>query len=62
MTLIPGLTPQYAQKLREAGVTSFRELAGRSSDDLAQIIAVAPREPQPDYDGWIKKAKVLVEP
>ena len=55
LTTIKGIGPTFAQRLREAGVTNFSELALMTSDQLKEITHAA--DWQADPNDWIKQAR-----
>ena len=56
---IKGIGAGYAARLRAAGVTSVRDLANSTRPQLESIIK-APKWRQPDYEDWIRTARMWV--
>jgi predicted flap endonuclease-1-like 5' DNA nuclease len=52
---INGIGPVYAKRLRAAGIKAFEELAGCTTDQLADIVG---KGRTADYESWISQAKV----
>ena len=55
LTLIDGIGPVFAARLREHGIVTFSHLAETSAAALAEIIQ-APTWRQPDFNAWIDEA------
>jgi predicted flap endonuclease-1-like 5' DNA nuclease len=56
---IKGIGVGYAARLRAAGVTNVRDLANSTQTQLETIIK-APKWRQPDYEDWIRTARLMV--
>jgi predicted flap endonuclease-1-like 5' DNA nuclease len=56
---IKGIGVGYAARLRAAGVTNVRDLANSTHAQLEAIIK-APKWRQPDYDDWVRTARLMV--
>lgn len=52
---IAGIGPVFAQRLQNAGITSFRQLAMLPPERLRDIVQVAPW--QADVGSWIEQAR-----
>lgn len=55
LTLIDGIGPVFAARLREHGIVTFSRLAETSAAALAEIIQ-APAWRQPDFNAWTDEA------
>ncbi|MDD4145113.1 MAG: DUF4332 domain-containing protein [Prolixibacteraceae bacterium] len=59
---ITGIGPKIAELLNEAGIVSYKDLAGSSVDKLSEILANAgSRYASKDPAPWIDQAKEMVE-
>jgi len=58
LTVIPRLSPYYADQLREKGIKSLRQLAAMTPDQVRAVLHI-PGHHAPNIDGWIKAAKKL---
>ena len=56
---MPGIGRVYEERLYEAGVCTFEQLAGMTVEQLAEICH-APEMSQPDYGAWIEYATLVV--
>jgi predicted flap endonuclease-1-like 5' DNA nuclease len=56
---IKGIGVGYAARLRAAGITNVRDLANSTQAQLETIIK-APKWRQPDYEDWIRTARLMV--
>lgn len=56
LRLINGIGPGYAQRLEEAGITSFAQLAATNAVELKNIVGT-----RPDVDQWIVEATSLAK-
>lgn len=54
LQLVPGIGPTYAQRLKDAGVTTYAALAALTSDQLRAIVGGRPNVSQ-----WIADAQHL---
>jgi predicted flap endonuclease-1-like 5' DNA nuclease len=54
---LEGIGPKYAQRLQEAGILTYADLAISEPQRLAIIIGAPPWR-QPDYTSWIAQAKL----
>lgn len=57
LTLLEGIGPTYAAKLREGGITTFAQLAVTDEDTLAEIVNV-PAWRKLNYSDWIAQARL----
>jgi predicted flap endonuclease-1-like 5' DNA nuclease len=57
LTLLEGIGPAYATRLRASGITTFAQLAGSNEETLGLIIG-APAWRRPTYDTWIAQARL----
>lgn len=57
LTQIKGIGPTFARRLKEAGITTFAQLAGATVGQLQEITGVA--EWQADPADWIAQARTL---
>ncbi|MDX1415018.1 MAG: DUF4332 domain-containing protein [Candidatus Promineifilaceae bacterium] len=57
LTSIKGIGPTFARRLKEAGITTYEELAALSADQLREITQAA--DWQADPNEWILQAKVV---
>jgi predicted flap endonuclease-1-like 5' DNA nuclease len=57
LTLLEGIGPVYASRLRDSGITTFAELAATDEAALAEIID-APAWRRIDYGDWITQARL----
>jgi predicted flap endonuclease-1-like 5' DNA nuclease len=57
LTLIDGIGPVYAGRLREHGIVTFAHLAQTAEDELAAIIQ-APAWRRPSFADWIAQAQL----
>jgi len=57
LTKISGIGPAFARRLEDAGVNSYAELAGMTSEEVRQRAGLA--EWQGDPEDWINQAKAL---
>lgn len=57
LTELEGIGPTYAGKLREAGITTFAQLAVTDEDTLAEVINV-PAWRKLNYSDWISQARM----
>lgn len=57
LTKIGGIGPAYAQRFHEAGVVTYRQLAGLSPQGIREILQIS--EWQGDPEDWIGQAKEL---
>ena len=57
LTKISGIGPAYAQRLNEAGVVTYGQLAGLSPQRIREILHIS--EWQGDPEAWIGQAKEL---
>jgi predicted flap endonuclease-1-like 5' DNA nuclease len=55
LTEISGIGPTYAQRLNEAGVVNYNQLAGLSPQRIREILHIA--EWQGDPEEWIAQAR-----
>jgi predicted flap endonuclease-1-like 5' DNA nuclease len=55
---IPGISGTFEQRLYSAGVSTFKDLAGCTPEQLAEICK-PPSTMLPNYPAWIAKAKEL---
>jgi predicted flap endonuclease-1-like 5' DNA nuclease len=55
LTLINGIGPAYALRLKEAGITTFAQLAALTPDQLRQIARLKVWQGEPGE--WIAQAK-----
>lgn len=60
LTLLEGIGPIYASRLRDNGITTFAELAASDEGRLAEIID-APAWRRIDYADWITQARLAAE-
>lgn len=58
---ISGIGPVFAQRLREAGVERFEELAALTPDHLRAIVAPIRSGHMIDADRWIAEARAFAE-
>lgn len=58
LSKITGIGPVFAQRLNEAGIRTFGQLAQLSPDQIETIIQPRPFQ-KPDLDAWITQAKNL---
>ena len=58
--VLEGLGEMYERRLYEAGICTYRALAGTSIERLIEICK-APAWNQPDYARWIERARALLE-
>jgi predicted flap endonuclease-1-like 5' DNA nuclease len=58
LTRIDGLTPEYAERLRVAGVTTFERLAALSPDEL-RLLTLTPGGAAVDVERWRTQAARL---
>ena len=58
LTVIPRLSPYYAEQLRNRGVKSLRQLAAMTPDQVRAVMDI-PGHHAPNIEGWIKAAKRL---
>jgi predicted flap endonuclease-1-like 5' DNA nuclease len=56
---IKGIGVGYAARLRASGITNVRDLANSTRAQLETIIK-APKWRQPDYEDWIRTARLMV--
>ncbi len=61
LTLLKGVGPKLAQKLAEAGVTSFAQIAVWTATDIALMDEKLSFRGRIDRDGWVEQAKILAE-
>jgi predicted flap endonuclease-1-like 5' DNA nuclease len=59
LTFIEGIGPKYAELLRDAGITTFGEVAASGEGRLRAIIN-APAWRRVDYPMWIEQARLIV--
>jgi len=59
LTRVQGIGAKSAERLNEAGIVSFAELAALDEENLAAIIQ-APDWRRPDYASWISQAQELL--
>ena len=59
LTLINGIGPRYAQRLKEAGITSLTQLANTSADDVRTALKMQEWQGR-NIQTWIDEAKDLV--
>lgn len=59
LTLVNGIGPRYAQRLKEAGVASLTQLANSSADDIRTALNLQEWQGR-SIQGWIDEAKELV--
>jgi len=57
LTLLEGIGPSYATRLRASGIVSFEQLAGSDEETLAIIIG-APAWRRPSFTEWIAQARL----
>ncbi len=57
LTAINGIGPTFAKRLKEAGITTYSELAAHTSDQLKEITRAADWQANPDE--WILQAKAV---
>lgn len=57
LTEISGIGPTYAQRLNEAGVVNYEQLAGLSPQRVREILHIS--EWQGDPEQWISQAREL---
>ena len=57
---IPGIGKVFEQRLYNAGIRTYKDLANASAEQLASICKA--RKPlEPDYAGWIRQARKFLE-
>ncbi len=59
LTVLEGIGPTYAAKLREGGITTFAQLAVTDEETLAEMINV-PAWRKLNYSEWISQARLQV--
>jgi hypothetical protein len=57
LTLINGIGPTYAQRLKDAGIATFAQLAALTPEEVREITHVAAW--QGDATDWVAQAKQL---
>lgn len=57
LTLLEGIGPAYATRLRASGITTFEQLAASNEETLASIIG-APAWRRANYGSWIAQAQL----
>jgi predicted flap endonuclease-1-like 5' DNA nuclease len=57
LTLLEGIGPSYATRLRASGITTFEQLAGSDEETLTMIIGV-PAWRRPNLTDWIVQARL----
>lgn len=57
LTQITGIGPAFAQRLNEAGVHTYKQLAELSPQEIREIVHIS--EWQGDPEAWIAQAKEL---
>jgi predicted flap endonuclease-1-like 5' DNA nuclease len=60
LTMLEGIGPIYAARLRDSGITTFAELAASDEARLAEIID-APAWRRIDYGDWINQARLAAQ-
>ena len=60
VSLISGVGPTLAKKLKAAGVTSLSQIAGWSADDVTKYDADLELRGRAERDEWVQQAKDLV--
>lgn len=55
LTEVTGIGPVYAQRLQDAGVRTFGQLAALSAEQIRAIVGIQPW--QADVPSWIAQAK-----
>ncbi len=58
LTAINGIGPTFANRLNEAGITTYGELAALTAEQLKEITHAADWQANPD--DWVLQAKALV--
>lgn len=58
IAMIPRLADFYANQLREKGITTIRQLAGYTPEELQRMLYI-PGHHSPHIEGWIKAARRL---
>ena len=59
LTQLSGVGPKLEQKLHDAGVTSFAQIAAWTPADVAAMDEKLSFKGRIDRDGWIEQAKKL---
>ncbi len=60
LTKIEGIGPKVAKVLKDAGITTFEELANATADDLQKILDSAGLQMM-NPEGWIDQAKLAAK-
>jgi len=61
LTLLSGVGPKLVQKLHDAGVTTFAQVAAWTEDDVAAMDEKLSFKGRIEREGWIEQAKTLAE-
>lgn len=51
-----GIGPIYAQRLREAGILTFSDLATTTAERIIEIVSPTASSPRPDVEPWLTQA------
>lgn len=60
MTKLSGVGPQIVQKLNDAGIFHYWQIAAMTPDDVARIDADLKLSGRIDRDGWVSEARTLL--
>jgi predicted flap endonuclease-1-like 5' DNA nuclease len=60
LTVIPGIVRLYQWKLRDAGITSFEQLANTTPERLRDVLQMSAWR-DIDLESWIEQARVLTQ-
>ncbi len=61
LTLLKGVGPKLAEKLADAGVTSFAQIAAWTPAEVARMDDKLSFKGRIDRDGWVEQAKILAD-
>jgi len=61
LTKLSGVGPKLAEKLHDAGVTTFAQVAAWTEDDVAAMDEKLSFKGRTEREGWIEQAKTLAE-
>ncbi|KMO33950.1 30S ribosomal protein S2 [Methylobacterium tarhaniae] len=61
LTKLTGVGPQLVQKLNDAGIYHYWQIAAMSADDIAKVDGELKLNGRIDRDGWVNQARGFVE-
>lgn len=60
LTLIKGIGPVLEKRLNELGITTFRQIAGLTGEDIQRVNSVLEFKGRIEREGWVRQARELM--